>query len=462
MDSTTSFALTQTLHELSKTGVNVVAVLHQPKNEIFEQFDNVLLLGVGGRTVYLGPASEMTDYFARIGFPLPPRTNPCDFVMDVVAGIVPCEKDPNFKKEDLFTLWEQAEENPNRDDDAQHSVMVTNKEEEKGFLADKCAGFAFYCKSLYRHMFSEFHKELNEYRKTPGFLSQTWILFRRAVLQRFREPQNTFWPMLLALFAGGVAGLATHAYGLTGDKPLYYGIPWAMVPGDNPKASNYFLLNNPNQQDNIVGTWQNIVLAVMLVCVLSVNVFGSERTVFFRDVASGTRVASYWTAKTLETFLWLPIYSALFAVICYTIQPMVLSLSHFWLVIWMAYIGFYGLGGMFSLIIGAANRGIVFLVGGLILILAFSGLIFAYGGNKGKELFLFKLFYTFWCAQGFASQNYQNYDPPFDTELYNQRVAGYDLSYSFALNIVFSLLTGLAWHVVTLILLKTADFRKQR
>jgi ABC-type multidrug transport system ATPase subunit len=70
LDSTSSQSLTETLHNLAKTGVNVAAVLHQPKYEIFEKFDNVLLLGVGGRTVYLGPASQMTTYFTRIGFPL--------------------------------------------------------------------------------------------------------------------------------------------------------------------------------------------------------------------------------------------------------------------------------------------------------------------------------------------------------------------------------------------------------
>mmetsp|Transcript_59762 Transcript_59762/g.146702 ORF Transcript_59762/g.146702 Transcript_59762/m.146702 type:complete len:251 (-) Transcript_59762:3446-4198(-) len=36
LDSTTSYSLTETLHSLAKTGVNVAAVLHQPKNEIFE------------------------------------------------------------------------------------------------------------------------------------------------------------------------------------------------------------------------------------------------------------------------------------------------------------------------------------------------------------------------------------------------------------------------------------------
>ena len=31
-----------------------VMVLHQPRYSIFEMFDSVLLLGAGGKTVYLG------------------------------------------------------------------------------------------------------------------------------------------------------------------------------------------------------------------------------------------------------------------------------------------------------------------------------------------------------------------------------------------------------------------------
>ncbi len=38
-------------------GVTAAAVIHQPSCEIFEMFDDLLLLGKGGRTVYYGPQS---------------------------------------------------------------------------------------------------------------------------------------------------------------------------------------------------------------------------------------------------------------------------------------------------------------------------------------------------------------------------------------------------------------------
>ena len=41
----------------------VVAVIHQPRVEIYEMIDKLLLLGRGGKTVYLGPAVEAPHTF---------------------------------------------------------------------------------------------------------------------------------------------------------------------------------------------------------------------------------------------------------------------------------------------------------------------------------------------------------------------------------------------------------------
>ena len=63
LDSTTSYELVTALSNLALKGVNVIAVLHQPSFQLYEQFQNVLLLGAGGRTVYLGPANGALGYF---------------------------------------------------------------------------------------------------------------------------------------------------------------------------------------------------------------------------------------------------------------------------------------------------------------------------------------------------------------------------------------------------------------
>ena len=46
-------------------GMTVVMVVHQPRYSLFTLFDDVLLLGLGGRTVYLGKSEGALPYFRR-------------------------------------------------------------------------------------------------------------------------------------------------------------------------------------------------------------------------------------------------------------------------------------------------------------------------------------------------------------------------------------------------------------
>ena len=74
---------------MAKEGkLTVVTVLHQPRYEIYKEFDEVLLLGKGGTTVYLGPALDAQAYFESLGFRLPKHMNPADFLMDCISGEV--------------------------------------------------------------------------------------------------------------------------------------------------------------------------------------------------------------------------------------------------------------------------------------------------------------------------------------------------------------------------------------
>ena len=47
----------------TELGLTCVAVIHQPRFSIFTSFDDVLLLGRGGRTVYLGESKGALPYF---------------------------------------------------------------------------------------------------------------------------------------------------------------------------------------------------------------------------------------------------------------------------------------------------------------------------------------------------------------------------------------------------------------
>jgi ABC-type multidrug transport system ATPase subunit len=86
LDSHSSEVVLSALKEMTKLGLTVVTVIHQPRYSIFSQFDQVLLLGVGGRTVFSGPAANALPYFTSLGFRIDLTDNPADYFMDVISG----------------------------------------------------------------------------------------------------------------------------------------------------------------------------------------------------------------------------------------------------------------------------------------------------------------------------------------------------------------------------------------
>ncbi|ESO86757.1 hypothetical protein LOTGIDRAFT_128489 [Lottia gigantea] len=84
LDSFTAHHLIQTLSRLAKNQRTILLSIHQPRSDIFELFDKVLVLSVG-QTVYYGETRTMVDYFTRLGYPCPELTNPSDYYMDLAT-----------------------------------------------------------------------------------------------------------------------------------------------------------------------------------------------------------------------------------------------------------------------------------------------------------------------------------------------------------------------------------------
>jgi ABC-type multidrug transport system ATPase subunit len=86
LDAAVAQDVVSALASYSRRGMNVVCVIHQPRHSIFEMFDSVLLLGIGGQTVFLGPQGLVMPYLEFLGFKVPLGESTADFLMDVVAG----------------------------------------------------------------------------------------------------------------------------------------------------------------------------------------------------------------------------------------------------------------------------------------------------------------------------------------------------------------------------------------
>ena len=91
LDGQAAYNIMRFLRKLASAGQSVLCTIHQPSEQIFSQFDTLLLLAEGGKTAYLGDigpgAATLKGYFSRHGAPCPPDANPAEHMIDVVSGV---------------------------------------------------------------------------------------------------------------------------------------------------------------------------------------------------------------------------------------------------------------------------------------------------------------------------------------------------------------------------------------
>ncbi|PNP74964.1 hypothetical protein FNYG_11688 [Fusarium nygamai] len=99
LDGQSAYNTVRFLRKLAAHGQAILVTIHQPSAQLFSQFDTLLLLSKGGKTVYFGDIGEhaktISGYFGRYGAPCPEDVNPAEHMIDVVSGHLSQGKDWN-------------------------------------------------------------------------------------------------------------------------------------------------------------------------------------------------------------------------------------------------------------------------------------------------------------------------------------------------------------------------------
>eukprot|EP00428_Durinskia_dybowskii_P042499 CAMPEP_0170262492 /NCGR_PEP_ID=MMETSP0116_2-20130129/31130_1 /TAXON_ID=400756 /ORGANISM="Durinskia baltica, Strain CSIRO CS-38" /LENGTH=679 /DNA_ID=CAMNT_0010513563 /DNA_START=102 /DNA_END=2141 /DNA_ORIENTATION=- len=175
-----------------KFGVLALVVIHQPRVEVAQLFDKLLLLTANpGRCVYNGPMAEAVAYWKSCGYPVPEFSNPTDFFLDLVTPGGPIEQ------VDLFvTAFRDRQLAGIRD-------IVAQKRQEQGPTVE--------------HLLQAQHQQQTAARMGPGtfrkqrlavsFGTQLRILFKRKLTLTLRNPSAIFMPILMPVFTGVLLGV---------------------------------------------------------------------------------------------------------------------------------------------------------------------------------------------------------------------------------------------------------------
>jgi ABC-type sugar transport system ATPase subunit len=85
LDATAAHSLMKLLHSISRRGIEVICVIHQPRVEIFDLLDDLLVLNAGEQ-MYLGKAAEAQSVFEQLGHRFPLGSNPADVILDILIN----------------------------------------------------------------------------------------------------------------------------------------------------------------------------------------------------------------------------------------------------------------------------------------------------------------------------------------------------------------------------------------
>lgn len=163
LDAQAALSITKLLKKLAGEGMTVLCVIHQPRVEIFETLDAVLILDTG-RQIYSGPTSLAKAHFEDMGYKFDPMSNPADVIIDIASGCC---------KSMQFPVMDRSEE----------TSAVTSADHDKSSAQNLL-------RRQYKHQTARWHE-------------QVFLCFHRDIKQQVRQLAS-FW---MEIFAGSLTGL---------------------------------------------------------------------------------------------------------------------------------------------------------------------------------------------------------------------------------------------------------------
>lgn len=189
LDSQSSRAICIFLKKLAEAGQAVLCTVHQPSAILFQEFDRLLFLAKGGKTVYFGEIGAnsriLLDCFESHGAQrrCGDTENPAEYMLEMVnAGT-------NSHGEDWHSVWELS--NERKAVDAEIERIHTEKQAETRAAGERDAASTH----------SEFAMPM---------LNQVQVVSARVFQQYWRMPSYIFSKWLLGITAGLFIGFSFY------------------------------------------------------------------------------------------------------------------------------------------------------------------------------------------------------------------------------------------------------------
>ncbi|KAF4454510.1 hypothetical protein F53441_3014 [Fusarium austroafricanum] len=312
LDATSASSIMRTLKAIARLGISIIVIIHQPRTEIFDLFDNLILLG-NGQTIYEGPQIESQTYFESMGFQFPEHSNHADIITDIITGNGrEYNSAGEVSKEALIAHW---------------AKMRQSKSEE-----------AYERRSIRSTMLGDTGMRQALKKRGAPYLKQGWLCLCRAMLQQYRARAALFAEMGLAVLAGGLLGLANNPK----KGIMFVGLfhePYEVLSTaiDFISAPQFALL---------------IAIAVGLVAAApGVKLFSEEMLLYKREAEAGHSRLAYFLAKVISVLPRMALGCMHFTVPLFLLSVPIINWGLAFLTNLLYFYCIYGLASIVSMVV---------------------------------------------------------------------------------------------------------------
>lgn len=166
LDSQTAWSICQLMRKLANHGQAILCTIHQPSAILMQEFDRLLFLAKGGRTIYFGDLgdnmSELISYFERNGSSkCPPSANPAEWMLEVI-GAAPGSK----ADKDWAEVWKASTERAAIREELAIMKSDLLAKEQPG----NTTGWAEFAMPIWYQFFVILHRNFQQFWRTPEYI----------------------------------------------------------------------------------------------------------------------------------------------------------------------------------------------------------------------------------------------------------------------------------------------------
>ncbi|KAH7305503.1 ATP-binding cassette sub-family G member 5 [Stachybotrys elegans] len=201
LDSALSAEVIRYLKQIGKeNNLIIICSIHQPSTKTYQLFDKLALMSLG-KTCYFGRLDEAVSYFSRIGYPIPPETNPAEYLLDLIN--VDLDKDGEIRRrtDHISTVWSDGAESRSISQDIQSSASAMAEKHVSKSASSKPRPWMVPLTLLHRSWIKAY-RDLVVYQIRVAMYLGLAIMMGTVFL-RLQSGQEYIQPYINAIFFGG-------------------------------------------------------------------------------------------------------------------------------------------------------------------------------------------------------------------------------------------------------------------